>query len=226
MLKVMPEGADMEPGQPDASLILVTCGCGSLLRFPLSHIGKPAACPTCKRTLTIVAHRDDPYVHEIHGQLVVQKGPHHVGEQIFLTGASPIEVGKLPGKDLLLVGEKVSRNHCFLEPLGSAWVIQDNQSKNGTYVNRRRVTRQELCNGDQVRIGDYELTYHTVRSGGPPAPPLPREPGRTNVTPAGAAAGPVSAGEGGTEQDALYKMAELIEHLLPPKENGPSGGKS
>jgi pSer/pThr/pTyr-binding forkhead associated (FHA) protein len=40
-------------------------------------------------------------------------------------------------------------------------VIADQGSLNGTYVNRRRIERQTLLDGDELQIGKYKLTYIT-----------------------------------------------------------------
>ncbi len=50
---------------------------------------------------------------------------------------------------------EVSRNHAMLERLGSAWyVIDDGLSRNGTFVNGRRLGgRHLLVDGDVLRIG-------------------------------------------------------------------------
>ena len=38
-------------------------------------------------------------------------------------------------------------------------MIEDTGSLNGTYVNRRRVERATLEDGDEVQIGKYRLTF-------------------------------------------------------------------
>jgi pSer/pThr/pTyr-binding forkhead associated (FHA) protein len=42
---------------------------------------------------------------------------------------------------------------------GDSWVIVDEGSLNGTYVNRRRGDRTVLADGDEIQIGKYKLTF-------------------------------------------------------------------
>ena len=37
--------------------------------------------------------------------------------------------------------------------------VEDEGSLNGTFVNRRRIDRAELANGDELQIGKYRLTF-------------------------------------------------------------------
>ena len=39
--------------------------------------------------------------------------------------------------------------------------VEDEGSLNGTFVNRRRIDRAELANGDELQIGKYRLTFLT-----------------------------------------------------------------
>ena len=62
---------------------------------------------------------------EITARLSVVKGPLRAGEQFFLAGEKPVEIGKLPEKALSLLGTMVSRNHCRLVPADGEWKIAD-----------------------------------------------------------------------------------------------------
>ena len=42
---------------------------------------------------------------------------------------------------------------------GDAWVIVDEGSLNGTFINRRRGDRTVLSDGDEIQIGKYKLTF-------------------------------------------------------------------
>jgi pSer/pThr/pTyr-binding forkhead associated (FHA) protein len=53
----------------------------------------------------------------------------------------------------------VSRDHALVEREGDGWVIIDEGSLNGTYVNRRRGDRVALADGDEIQIGKYKLTF-------------------------------------------------------------------
>ncbi len=136
------------------------CKCGRRLKVPESMIGKVGRCPACKTALRLVApHWEEHGGTSNDALLEITEGPDHVGEVILLAGPGPIEVGRLPGKDLLLPSGSVSRNHCQLLRVGAAWRVVDQQSAAGVRVNGERVAARELSRGDSLRIGDYHLSY-------------------------------------------------------------------
>jgi FHA domain len=54
----------------------------------------------------------------------------------------------------------VSRLHAVVENYGSGWAVRDMGSRNGTYVNGRRVLgEQTLHPGDELRIGKTRLIF-------------------------------------------------------------------
>ena len=151
-------------------MVKVRCACGAELQVPRCYLGRRAGCLSCKRVLRIVSSDPEPEADDVRSRLVIHKGPHRVGEQVFLAGRLPIVVGKLPGNDLLLPGEAVSRTHCRLVPTGVHWRLEDQNSTNGLYVNGQRVAEFELHHGDRIHIGDYELRYfHGAEARRPPA---------------------------------------------------------
>lgn len=70
-----------------------------------------------------------------------------------------MSIGRSKSSDLPLVDLSVSREHCILEKDDGHWVIKDNDSSNGIYVNSKKVGKRELCDGDLVRVGDFELIF-------------------------------------------------------------------
>ena len=63
----------------------------------------------------------------------------------------------------MLDDNTVSRRHAMvLERDGDA-IIADDRSRNGVYVNGRRVSQAPLHNGDEVQIGDRLLRFIDVR---------------------------------------------------------------
>ncbi len=90
--------------------------------------------------------------------LVVRSGGGRQGETFPLEG-DEIEIGRSPQADVFLDDVTVSRSHAVLRRDGPGYVIEDRGSLNGTYVNRRRVERATLEDGDEVQIGKYRLTY-------------------------------------------------------------------
>jgi hypothetical protein len=73
-----------------------------------------------------------------------------------------VVIGRDSGNDLVLPWDvEVSRVHAMLEPLAGAWtVVDDDLSRNGTFVNGQRVRgRRRLNDRDVLRVGATELIY-------------------------------------------------------------------
>ena len=50
---------------------------------------------------------------------------------------------------------------------GSGYVIRDDGSLNGTYVNAQRVERAALSQGDEIQIGKFRLVFFELGLGSP-----------------------------------------------------------
>ncbi len=53
----------------------------------------------------------------------------------------------------------VSRKHAVLVQRDGRWLVEDQGSLNGTFVNRKRVDMAQLDDGDELQIGKYRLTF-------------------------------------------------------------------
>ncbi|HEY7269319.1 MAG TPA: ATP-binding cassette domain-containing protein [Dehalococcoidia bacterium] len=62
-------------------------------------------------------------------------------------------IGRWPENDLQISDPQIDGVHARLTREGDHWVITDENSNTGTYVNRQRVHRAELHDGDEVLIG-------------------------------------------------------------------------
>jgi pSer/pThr/pTyr-binding forkhead associated (FHA) protein len=77
--------------------------------------------------------------------------------------AAGLTIGRNPTEGLVLASDsQVSRQHARLEYAGGLWVLSDLGSRNGTFVNGARVTRQVLRSGDVIRIGQAEWTFQAA----------------------------------------------------------------
>lgn len=89
-----------------------------------------------------------------------------------LPATSSLLVGRTADCDLQLDGSFISRRHCRIMTLAGRSVVEDLGSTNGIAVNGGRHLRgvsHALANGDEVRIGDYTLTYVAAETGSGPA---------------------------------------------------------
>ncbi len=69
----------------------------------------------------------------------------------------PVTIGRGEKADCLLNFEGVSRLHCRLERIGNLIRICDAGSKNGTLLNGKLIDYEDLCDGDEVKIGTATL---------------------------------------------------------------------
>ena len=90
--------------------------------------------------------------------LVIRSGGGRAGETYALR-ADRVAIGRHPDAAIFLDDVTVSRNHAVVVREGDSWVIVDEGSLNGTYVNRRRGDRTVLADGDEIQIGKYKLTF-------------------------------------------------------------------
>jgi hypothetical protein len=90
--------------------------------------------------------------------LVVRSGGGRAGETFPLDG-DRVEIGRSPEAPVFLDDVTVSRSHAMLVRDDVGYTIEDAGSLNGTYVNRRRVEKAKLEDGDEVQIGKYRLTF-------------------------------------------------------------------
>jgi diguanylate cyclase (GGDEF)-like protein len=96
---------------------------------------------------------------------------------VFLSGeliAVPIPLereevilGRSLGADVRVNDSKASRRHAKIEvrePAGgpAEYTLTDMNSRNGTYLNGRRITSESLRNGDKIAIGDHILKFELL----------------------------------------------------------------
>jgi FHA domain len=89
--------------------------------------------------------------------LVVRSGGGRAGEMFPLDGETT--VGRSPDCGIFLDDVTVSRKHAVLRERDGDYLIEDQGSLNGTFVNRKRVESAQLEDGDEVQVGKYRLTY-------------------------------------------------------------------
>jgi pSer/pThr/pTyr-binding forkhead associated (FHA) protein len=92
--------------------------------------------------------------------LVVRSGGGRSGET-FTPQGERTTIGRSPDCGIFLDDVTVSRRHASLVERDHRWVIEDQGSLNGTFVNRKRVEQAELSDGDEIQIGKYRLTFLT-----------------------------------------------------------------
>lgn len=82
------------------------------------------------------------------------QGVHQLSIQGSLT-----TIGREKANAVVLDSEWVSRTHAVIDWDGEHYTVIDTGSRNGTFVNGKRVRRQILRNGDMMAIGDFEMHF-------------------------------------------------------------------
>jgi pSer/pThr/pTyr-binding forkhead associated (FHA) protein len=89
--------------------------------------------------------------------LLITSGP-NAGVSFHLKN-SPLGVGRDVTRDVQLIDPKVSRKHFRLTRQGEHFLIEEQDAKNGTFVNDSQVKEAQLADGDRIRAGETELLF-------------------------------------------------------------------
>ncbi|MGE5273322.1 MAG: FHA domain-containing protein [Verrucomicrobiota bacterium] len=90
--------------------------------------------------------------------LVIRSGGGRTGEA-FSLDRPQTTIGRSPDCDIFLDDVTVSRRHAAVAHGDAGFTIEDLGSLNGTFLNRSRIDRDVLDNGDEVQIGKYRLIF-------------------------------------------------------------------
>lgn len=80
----------------------------------------------------------------------------------FEIGSGRIRLGRGAQNEIRILDTEVSRRHATLSAQGDRFVLQDDNSSNGSFVNGQAVRSQVLRNGDQVQIGRTILLFQSA----------------------------------------------------------------
>ncbi len=104
--------------------------------------------------------------------VIAHPEPKMIGSRYRLPRMRSVAVGRAEGADLRFTGSpSLSRHHATFRFEGDSATLEDAGSRNGTFVNGRRIERAvELTSGDRIQIGgvhckflhglDVEAAYH------------------------------------------------------------------
>ncbi len=75
-------------------------------------------------------------------------------DQVYrIEDAQATVLGRSVKCDIRVSDSQASRMHCRIQRIDGQWTIADTASRNGTFVNKERVTQATLRSGDLVRVG-------------------------------------------------------------------------
>jgi transcriptional regulator with GAF, ATPase, and Fis domain len=126
--------------------------------------------------------------------------------QVFPLAQAEASIGRESCNDLWSADPSLSRKHCVVEGGGEAYSIRDLESRNGTFVNGRRVQQTALRHHDQIAIGDSLLLF-ALRDEALPAPAALIEVTET----ADLDAPPIIL----HQEDAIYLQPEKLQAVFP-----------
>ncbi|MBN1522222.1 MAG: FHA domain-containing protein [Candidatus Aureabacteria bacterium] len=105
---------------------------------------------------------------EKRGALLVLSGP-LTGKKHDITGkaGTEIRIGRDDINDIIVKGEGVSRYHAkfIIEQAGKVKLV-DLDSKNGTFVNGKKIKEQVVSGGEKILFGDVACKFEGVAGGG------------------------------------------------------------
>src|SRR5690348_5762542 len=90
------------------------------------------------------------------GKLVIRCRGKIVGEVNLRLGEA--KIGRRTG-DIVLDDPAVSSQHAVIRTVGSTSTIYDLESTNGTFVDKKRIQKHDLEDGQTIVIGEHSLQY-------------------------------------------------------------------
>ncbi len=128
-----------------------------------------AVCPVCGFKLLgstqefqpVVVEEDRPqcfHNEDYTGILKAVRGP-RTGVEYALPAEGEIRVGRNPQCTIFLNDMTVSRLHATIERVDGCYMIHDQNSYNGVWVNNKNVNTKVLEPGDYVQIGAFCFKY-------------------------------------------------------------------
>ncbi len=137
------------------------CGCsvGDAIPGPAPAYGAMASGPAAWGASSAATVYAEPAVSAGEGpRLLVTAGP--LTGQVFVLASVDLGLGRDPTQDVALVGDSTaSRRHARLTYSEEGWVVTDEGSANGTWVNGVRVQQQHFFPGDELRIGQSTFRF-------------------------------------------------------------------
>ncbi len=79
-------------------------------------------------------------------------------------GGRPLMIGRDPGCDIVLDDPAISKKHAQLLLVDGEYMVRDQNSHNGTFVDNERVTHRTLKNGDVIAIGPKKILFSLYRA--------------------------------------------------------------
>ena len=71
-----------------------------------------------------------------------------------------VTIGRAPDNEVAIENLAVSRHHATITLEDGRYILEDNDSANGTHVNGVRVTKTEILDKDIITVGKHKLHFY------------------------------------------------------------------
>lgn len=97
------------------------------------------------------------------GWLVIMKGKRRGSD--FRIDKDSVTIGREGSCDVALDDDTASREHSRIKKEGDRFEVIDLGSANGTFLNRKKVQRHKLKDGDVIKVGETLLLFKEAKPG-------------------------------------------------------------
>jgi len=112
------------------------------------------------KNVLVLKHFESPRESGVYFRLMCLTGPNK-GESYVLVG-NRIVIGRSDTADIRLNDSKASREHVEITKVSGNWIVTDLKSQNGVILNDRKITQQELAEGDKLIVGQTVFKFAKV----------------------------------------------------------------
>ena len=124
-------------------------------------------------------------------------------------------IGRGEGNNIVISDPEVSRKHAVIYYEDGGFVIEDLDSRNGTFLNRRRIKKERIEDGDKIKIGNRVFTVMVEKEYSIKRMILhsraERQGGETDVIDMGAVLSPQSGFAGSLADFGVPEILQVLE---------------
>ena len=84
------------------------------------------------------------------------------GQTQMVLGERQFYIGRKESNDLIFNDESVSRVHAYISYEKHRHILNDTNSLNGTFINKKPIEKQQLMHGDKILIGNIPVVYEAL----------------------------------------------------------------